>query len=248
MDGETKEEMGTLCRVNWIFAVIVRGFGVWVLKEDCCKKKEPWDFPSGPVVKTLDYTAGGLGSIPCWGTNILDASWCGQKINKKQIKEEGRASFSNSRWVVSDSLPYHGLKAVRLLCPWNFPGKNTGVSCHFLLQGIFLTKGLNLGLFCLLCWQAGSLPVNHLGLLSVSTQSMYVTFENVYFYQWRHGHCIFFRSFTWWTFNKWCSLFKKVDHPEGGYGEGGGRRVQDGVHRYTCGGFISIFGKTNTIL
>ena len=38
------------------------------------------------------------------------------------------------------------------------------------------------------------------------------------------------------------------DDPEGGYGEGGGRRVQDGDHRYTCGGFISIFGKTNTIL
>ena len=36
--------------------------------------------------------------------------------------------------------------------------------------------------------------------------------------------------------------------PEGGYGEGGGRRVQDGEHRYTCGGFISIFGKTNAIL
>ena len=38
------------------------------------------------------------------------------------------------------------------------------------------------------------------------------------------------------------------DDPEGGYGEGGGRRVQGGEHRYTCGGFILIFGKTNTIL
>ena len=38
------------------------------------------------------------------------------------------------------------------------------------------------------------------------------------------------------------------DDPEGWYGEGGGRRVQDGEHRYTCGGFISIFGKTSTIL
>ena len=38
------------------------------------------------------------------------------------------------------------------------------------------------------------------------------------------------------------------DDPEGGYGEGGGRRVQDGEHRYTCGRFISMFGKTNTIL
>jgi len=38
------------------------------------------------------------------------------------------------------------------------------------------------------------------------------------------------------------------DDPEGWYGEGGGRRVQDGAHMYTCGGFILIFGKTNTIM
>ena len=38
------------------------------------------------------------------------------------------------------------------------------------------------------------------------------------------------------------------DDPEGWYGEGGGRRVQDGEHMCTCGGFISIFDKTNTIL
>ena len=36
--------------------------------------------------------------------------------------------------------------------------------------------------------------------------------------------------------------------PRGRVGEGGGRRVQDGERRYTRGGFISIFGKTNTIL
>ena len=38
------------------------------------------------------------------------------------------------------------------------------------------------------------------------------------------------------------------DNPEGWYGEGGERSVQDGEQMYTCGGFISIFGKTNTIL
>ena len=38
------------------------------------------------------------------------------------------------------------------------------------------------------------------------------------------------------------------DDPEGGYGEGGGRRVRDREHMYTCGGFILIFGKTNTIM
>ena len=38
------------------------------------------------------------------------------------------------------------------------------------------------------------------------------------------------------------------DDPEGWYGVGGGRRVQDGEHMYTCDGFILIFGKTNTIM
>ena len=38
------------------------------------------------------------------------------------------------------------------------------------------------------------------------------------------------------------------DDPEGWNGEGGGRRVQDGEHMYTCGRFILIFGKTNTVM
>ena len=42
----------------------------------------------------------------------------------------------------------------RLLCLWDYPGKNIGVSCHFLLQGIFPTQGSNLCLLCLLHWQA----------------------------------------------------------------------------------------------
>ena len=40
----------------------------------------------------------------------------------------------------------HGLQPTRLLHPWNFLGKSTGVGCHFLLQGIFPTQGLSLGL------------------------------------------------------------------------------------------------------
>ena len=38
------------------------------------------------------------------------------------------------------------------------------------------------------------------------------------------------------------------DDPEGWHREGGGRRVQDGEHMYTCGGFMLIYGKINTIL
>ena len=143
--GKLTEEIGTLCRINWIFVFIVRGFGVWVLKENYCKKTEPWDFLSGPVVKTLWLHCRRLGFDPLLGNQDPGSVmvWPKKKANKKQIEEEGRASFSDSRSVVSDSLPHHGLKAVRLLCAWNFLGKNTGVSCHFLLQGIFLTQGLN---------------------------------------------------------------------------------------------------------
>ena len=57
---------------------------------------------------------------------------------------------------MSDSLQPHGLWPTRLLCPWDFPGKNTGVGSHFLLQGIFSTQGSNLHLQHLLRWQADS--------------------------------------------------------------------------------------------
>ena len=52
-----------------------------------------------------------------------------------------------------------------------FPGKNTGVDCHFLFQVIFLTQRLNLCLQHLLHWHTGSLPLSHLGNLS-SVQSL----------------------------------------------------------------------------
>ena len=59
--------------------------------------------------------------------------------------------------VVSYSLHPHGLYPFKL-CPWDFPGKNTGVGCCFLLQGIFPTQGWNSCLLCLLHQQVGSLP------------------------------------------------------------------------------------------
>ena len=37
------------------------------------------------------------------------------------------------------------MQPTRLLCPWDSPGKNTGVGCYFLLQGVFMTQGWNPG-------------------------------------------------------------------------------------------------------
>ena len=45
-----------------------------------------------------------------------------------------------------------------------------------------------------------------------------------------------------------CLVLVHWDDPEGWDGKGGGRGVQDGEHMYTCGGFISMYGKTTTIL
>ena len=58
-----------------------------------------------------------------------------------------------------NSLWHSGLRPARLLCPRDFPGKNTGVGCHSLPQGIFTTQGLNPYLLCFLHWQVGSLPL-----------------------------------------------------------------------------------------
>ena len=60
---------------------------------------------------------------------------------------------------MSDFLRTYWPYSIRLLCPWDSPGKTNGVDCQFLLQGIFLIQGLNPHLLCLLQWQMGSLPL-----------------------------------------------------------------------------------------
>ena len=65
-----------------------------------------------------------------------------------------------SRLIVSNSLWSQGLWPMRFLCPWNFPGKNTGVGCYFLLQRILPDPGIEPGSPAL---QADSLPSEPLG-------------------------------------------------------------------------------------
>ena len=63
----------------------------------------------------------------------------------------------------------NSLQPTRLLCPWDFSGKNTGGGCHFLLQGIFLTQGSNPHLQCLLHCRNILYPLSHQG-----TQKLYI--------------------------------------------------------------------------
>ena len=96
-------------------------------------------------------------AAPIWDVSVyqslLGRCWC--LLTGK--------SESVSHWDVSDSLRSHGLQPTRLLCPWDSPGKNTGVSCHSLQQGIFPTKRSNLSL--LNCRQSLYHP-SHQGELS----------------------------------------------------------------------------------
>ena len=73
--------------------------------------------------------------------------------------------------VVSDSVRPHKRQPNRLLCSWDSPGKNTGVGCHSLLQGIFPTQGSNPCLLGFMHWQADSLPLVPPGKTNVSIVS-----------------------------------------------------------------------------
>ena len=65
---------------------------------------------------------------------------------KKRWESESVRSLSHAwLFVMSDFLTPWTV-AARLLCPWDSPGKNSAGCCHFFLQGIFLTQGLNPGL------------------------------------------------------------------------------------------------------
>ena len=81
------------------------------------------------------------------------------------------SSVQCSHSVVSDSLKPHGLEPAKLLCPWDFPDRNTGLGCHFVLQGIFPTRESNLIFLWLLHSQADSFQLSHLQFSSVRSLS-----------------------------------------------------------------------------
>ena len=75
-----------------------------------------------------------------------------------------------------------------LLFPQDSPGKNTGVGCHFLFQGIFPTQGSNPHLLCLLHWQANSLPLVTPGKPPKRVQMNLFTKQNVEVQLNKHGY------------------------------------------------------------
>ena len=96
-------------------------------------------FPTVNIIQLKCYE-----EILGWGTIVRE------RYIYIHLQAQHRRSSSKQREyvscsVTSDLLQPHGLQPSRFLCLWNSPGKNTGVGCDFLLQGIFLTQGSNLG-------------------------------------------------------------------------------------------------------
>ena len=88
-----------------------------------------------------------------------------------------------SRSVIS-TLGSYGLQSIRLLCPWDFPGKNTGVGSHSLLQANFLTQGSNPCLLCLLHWQVDSCAMSHLGSPDTMNELRHVQHNETKWVRW----------------------------------------------------------------
>ena len=66
-------------------------------------------------------------------------------------------------------------------CPWDSPGKNTGVGWHFLLQGIFLTQGIKPASPVSPALQADSLPLSHQGSPEVAEGNIFIYFSQQVF-------------------------------------------------------------------
>ena len=76
-------------------------------------------------------------------------------------------------WLFCDTMD---CSPARLLCQQDFSGKNTGVGCHFLLQGIFPTQGLNPQLLHLLHWQMDSLLLRPSGKPLCTCKRLYMNY------------------------------------------------------------------------
>ena len=96
-------------------------------------------FPVGSVVKNPHARAGDVSLVP---------------------RSRRSPGGGNGNPLQYSCLRTQGLEPAGLLCSWCYPSKNTGVGCHFLLQGIFPTQASNLHLPP---WQVDSLPLNDLG-------------------------------------------------------------------------------------
>ena len=129
---------GVAMQVSWVPAAFLSALFCFYLgcSQDCLRRWPFWSSRREVGVATPKRKrGGGLCGDPGLGlTYSVPPPGCQTQGDPLWVLWSLRV-FSHS--VLSDLLKPLGLLPIRLLCPRNFPGKNTGVGCHFLLQGLF---------------------------------------------------------------------------------------------------------------
>ena len=108
------------------------------------------------TITCLEFSCGASPILRRSGELLLRLIDFVQKCSKIPTSVSACSCAVLSHSVMSASLQLHGLQPTRLLCPWDSPGKNTGVGCHAFLQGIFWIQVSNSHFPH---WQAGSLSL-----------------------------------------------------------------------------------------
>ena len=131
------------------------------------KLPRPWDFPGNNTAAGCHFLVQGIFLTQGWNPSLGAPALISRVFNHCSTCVE-----CVSCSVVSDSLRPHELQSARLLCPQNSPGKNTGVGCHSLHQGIFPTHSSLLNyrliLYCLNYQGSSQKPIKQ-GMHSINT-------------------------------------------------------------------------------
>ena len=105
-----------------------------------------WTFAKHPIITSHaahQQQEGSVGATYAQGNSdsaTFQKNWLLSRRQETYPEDEFARSFSLS--VVSDSMRPHGLQPAKILCPWNSPGKNTGMGCRSLLQELTLKSCL----------------------------------------------------------------------------------------------------------
>ena len=108
----------------------------------------PWGFSRQEHWSGLQCLPPGLPSVPNWGTEPRSLALQADSL-PAELPEKPRYMYEVtwSHSVTSDSLWHHGWRSMAGYSPWDFPGKNIRVGCHFLLQDICMLLLLLLSCF-----------------------------------------------------------------------------------------------------
>ena len=131
-----------ICLLTWLCQVLVAAHGIFHL---CCNRHDlsvaAWELLG--VAGGIKFPDQGLNPVPLqWDSRVLATGPLGKSLLDQSLPKV-HSTFVSFKFCYCCLICKLCLTLCdpRLLCPWDFPGKNTALGCHFLLQGFFLIQG-----------------------------------------------------------------------------------------------------------